>query len=83
MSGMFQVLLSYLQELSITYQTIPNVKDPEEEAFGKHCGKRRKCWLPAFSPFSTMYSTLLSDKKYQILSYISFVQCKPFQFEEV
>ena len=22
----------------------------------KHCGKRRKCWLPAPSPFSTMFS---------------------------
>ena len=22
----------------------------------KHCGKRRKCWLPAFSPFATMFS---------------------------
>ena len=22
----------------------------------KHCGKRRKCWLPALSPFPTMYS---------------------------
>ena len=22
----------------------------------KHCGKRRKCWLPAFSPFPTMLS---------------------------
>ena len=22
----------------------------------KHCGKRRKCWLPAFSPFPTMFS---------------------------
>ena len=21
-----------------------------------HCGKRRKCWLPAFSPFLTMFS---------------------------
>ena len=21
----------------------------------KHCGKRRKCWLPAFSPFPTMF----------------------------
>ena len=21
----------------------------------KHCGKRRKCWLPAFSSFSTMF----------------------------
>ena len=23
---------------------------------GKHCGKRRKCWLAAFSPFPTMFS---------------------------
>ena len=23
----------------------------------KLCGKRRKCWLPAFSPFPTMFST--------------------------
>ena len=22
---------------------------------GKHCGKRRKCWLPTFSPFPTMF----------------------------
>ena len=22
----------------------------------EHCGKRRKCWLPAFSPFPTMFS---------------------------
>ena len=21
----------------------------------KHCGKRRKCWLPAFYPFPTMF----------------------------
>ena len=30
-----------------------------EICFGKgrkHCRKRRKCWLPAFSPFSTMFS---------------------------
>ena len=22
----------------------------------KHCGKRRKCWLPAFSPYPTFFS---------------------------
>ena len=32
--------------------------NPEKEAFRKHCGKRRKCWLPAFSHFPTMFSTL-------------------------
>ena len=25
----------------------------------KLCGKRRKCWLPAFSPFPTMFSECL------------------------
>ena len=23
--------------------------------YRKHCGKRRKCWLPAFPPFPTMF----------------------------
>ena len=26
------------------------------EKVRKHCEKRRKCWLPAFSPFPTMFS---------------------------
>ena len=26
------------------YHTVPTFKDPKEEGFGKHCGKRRKCW---------------------------------------
>ena len=30
----------------------------------KHFGKRRKCWLPAFSPFSTMF---LKDFLYRIV----------------
>ena len=25
----------------------------------KHCEKRRKCWLPAYSPFLTMFSKVL------------------------
>ena len=25
----------------------------------KRCGKRRKCWLPAFSPFPTMFSKVV------------------------
>ena len=28
----------------------------------KHCMKRRKCWLPAFSPFPTIFSTALCSK---------------------
>ena len=26
------------------YHTIPTFKDPKKEGFGKHYGKRRKCW---------------------------------------
>ena len=26
----------------------------------KHCGKRRKCWLPAFSTFPTIFSKAFS-----------------------
>ena len=42
-------------ELTLNH-TIPTLNDPENEAFWKHCGKRRKCWWPAFSPFPTMFS---------------------------
>ena len=41
------------------YHTIPTLNDTGEEAFRKYYGKRRKCWLPAFSPFPTMFSTRL------------------------
>ena len=40
------------------YLTMATVKDTEKEAFGEHCWKRRRCWIPAFSPFQTMLSTL-------------------------
>ena len=36
--------------------------EPERESFFKHCRKRRKCWLPAFPPFPTMFPTLLKTK---------------------
>ena len=50
--------LSYGARLYLTlYHTITTFNDPEKEAFWKHCGKRRKCWWPAFSPFPTMFST--------------------------
>ena len=52
------------------YHTIPPFNNPKEEGFGKHCGKRRKCWLPAFSPFPTMFSTL---SKTEILILATFI----------
>ena len=45
-------------DLLTLYHTIPTFNDLNREAFRKHCGERRKCCLPAFSPFPTMFSTL-------------------------
>ena len=39
------------------YHTITTFNNHKKEAFQKHCGKRRKCRKPAFSPFPTMFST--------------------------
>ena len=33
-------------------------KHPGKESYWKHCRKREKCWYPAFSPLSAMFSTL-------------------------
>ena len=63
------------------YQTIPTEMTLEKVAFWKHCRKRRKCWSPAFSPFSTMF--LLFPHFFQFLSYIFSVVCKCFQFGQV
>ena len=41
-----------------------------KEAFSKHCGKRRKCWQPAFSHFPTMFSTLSNT---EIIIYVTFI----------
>ena len=39
-----------------------------KDAFSKNCGKRRKCWLPAFSPFPTMFCT---RSKTEIIIYVA------------
>ena len=64
--GIYTILWNYLTNFSkmdtefhwTLYHTIPIFNDPEEEDFWKHCGKRRRCCKPAFSPFPTMFSTL-------------------------
>ena len=48
------------------YLTIATVKDNEKEDFGKHCWKRRKYWIPAFSPFPTMLSILAQTTQYTL-----------------
>ena len=42
------------EDINFVFQRIENNVGKEENP-GYH-GKRRKCWLPAFSPFSTMIS---------------------------
>ena len=54
------------------YHTIPTFNDSGKETFWKHCGKRRKCWLPAFSPFPTCF---LSFQK-RILIFESHFFCR-------
>ena len=53
-TGRCSLLLLHLT----VYYIILNFEDPERVSFWKHCWKRRKCWYPAFSPFSTLFSTL-------------------------
>ena len=54
----FASIVKFTAELNLYPHKLPTFHNLEKEAFWKHCGKRRKCWLPAFSPFSTMFSTL-------------------------
>ena len=41
------------------HKTIMSLWGPRIEGLWKHCRKMRKCWLPGFSPFPTVFSTLL------------------------
>ena len=45
----------------------------------KHCGKRRKCWLPAFSPCPTMFSTLSWTS---IVILITFILLSSFNLDQ-
>ena len=47
----------------------------------KHCGKSRKCWLLAFSPFPTVFSTLLEDFP-PFSSNLKLSSAKSFSLEE-
>ena len=51
------------------YHTFLTFNDPEEESFRKHCGERRKCWSPAFSPFPTMFSTFSKSVFYFLVTF--------------
>ena len=55
------------------YHTVPAFSHPIEKAFSKQGGLRRKCWLPAFSPFPTMFSAHL--KKNFRRAYFDVCKC--------
>ena len=58
------------------YHTIPTFNDPKEEDFGKHCGKRRKCWSPAFSSFPTVFSALSQRENVSLATFnFSILSC--------
>ena len=46
------------------YHTIMSFYSSNEKAFRKHCGKSRKCCLPAFSPFPQCFPNPYSNKIY-------------------
>ena len=56
---MFNNLLTACPSLTVS-QTAPGFHDYKTKAFLKHSGKRKKCWLLAFSTFPRMSSTLSS-----------------------
>ena len=49
--------------------------------FWKHCGKRRKCWLPAFSPFPAMFS-ILSKREIIVLAIFFLSSANVFNFRK-
>ena len=48
----------YLENCLMTNQIWTQVKGLVPQRIEKHCRKRRKCWLPAFSVFLTMFFQL-------------------------
>ena len=59
------------------YHTIPTFNNPIEEGFGKHCGKRKKCWLLAFFLFPPVFSTL-SRREITILATFNLSSANSF-----
>ena len=56
------------------YNTIPSFNNPGTESFWKHCGKRRKCWWPAFSSFPTIFSILSGTNVNFVFTFIFRLQ---------
>ena len=61
--GFFLGLLDSSILLILTlYHKIPTFNNPNEEGFGKLCGKRRKCWYRHFLLFSQCFLLYHKEK---------------------
>ena len=63
------------------YHTIRTFNYPVKRRLRKHCGKRRKCCLPAFSPFPTMFSSLSRTNFRFFISFI-LLSANTFNLDE-
>ena len=61
----------------ILYHTMPCFNGPLKEAFWKHCEKRRKCWLPAFSPFPMFFTLPINNFKFWVTFFFYRLQMLP------
>ena len=80
--NLLKTLWEKVKILLILSQTVPGIHGLTEEAFWKHCGKRRKCWFPAFSPFPTMFS-FLSEREIIIKAKLNLSSANPFNLVNV
>ena len=63
--------MKHLRDKNLTlYLTILTFNDLEKEAYWKHCGKTRKCCLPVFYPFPTLFSII---SKTNLIFSVSFI----------
>ena len=62
---------------STLHNTILAINYFKKESYRKHYGKWGKCWLPAFSPFPIMFSTLSQAKicDFKLPSTIALNKC--------
>ena len=71
----------YTKQVILSLSHNPTFNDSEKKVFWKHCGKRRKCWIPAFSSFPTMFSTL-SKTKIIILANFTLASANAFNLDQ-
>ena len=70
------LVLSKLEAFTDDKRNVNKKKEVCYETSKKYCGKRRKCWLPVFSPFSTMFSKAFFFQRQKISFFQNESICK-------